>query len=194
METWTAIHEAAATLALDQGLPHTTVESIAALAGVSRRTFFNYFPTKEDAVLGFELPQVSSDALAEFQAGDADVFGDAVRLMAATTRSTTRLSSDPKRRMQLIRRFPELRSRLVHHASAAETLVAPILSDKLSSATKPLQGDDGSSAKALLMLVGTVVRFAYSHDPSLSTGNISAVDSAVESAIETFRKVIKKTL
>jgi hypothetical protein len=46
VETWTAIHEAAASLAQQRGLEHATVEAIAESAGVSPRTFFNYFPSK----------------------------------------------------------------------------------------------------------------------------------------------------
>lgn len=39
-------------LFLDQGFDNTTVEQIARDAGVSRSTFFRYFITKEDVVLG----------------------------------------------------------------------------------------------------------------------------------------------
>jgi len=52
-ETRRALHHAALHLVHDRGLGEVTVEQIAAAAGVSPRTFFNYFPTKEEAVLGF---------------------------------------------------------------------------------------------------------------------------------------------
>lgn len=46
-----AIKSSAMTLFLDQGFDRTTIERIAADAGVSRSTFFRHFETKEDVVL-----------------------------------------------------------------------------------------------------------------------------------------------
>jgi AcrR family transcriptional regulator len=66
-----ALHEAAVRLALAHGLEHTTVEAIADEAGVSRRTFSNYFTGKEEALLYSELQRVQ--ALVEMvQARPAD--------------------------------------------------------------------------------------------------------------------------
>ena len=39
-------------LFLEQGFDQTTIDQIAATAGISRRSFFRYFGTKEDIVLG----------------------------------------------------------------------------------------------------------------------------------------------
>jgi AcrR family transcriptional regulator len=47
-----AIVEAAQRLVLDRGLDAVTVEDIATEAGISPRTFFNYYESKDDAVLG----------------------------------------------------------------------------------------------------------------------------------------------
>jgi AcrR family transcriptional regulator len=52
--TRTALRQAAVALADARGLSGVTVEEIAAEAGVSTRTFFNYFPTKEDAIIGWD--------------------------------------------------------------------------------------------------------------------------------------------
>jgi AcrR family transcriptional regulator len=51
-ETRAALAEAALRLALEKGADNVTVEEIAEAADVSVRTFFNYFPHKEHAILG----------------------------------------------------------------------------------------------------------------------------------------------
>src|ERR1700712_118363 len=48
------------------GLEGFTMEELAESAGVSRRTLFNYYPSKIDAVLGAS-PEISEDALRQFR-------------------------------------------------------------------------------------------------------------------------------
>ncbi|MGW9402540.1 TetR/AcrR family transcriptional regulator [Arthrobacter sp. NPDC055585] len=50
--THSAITSAARGLTAERGLAGFTVEELCEQVGISRRTFFNYFPAKEDAVLG----------------------------------------------------------------------------------------------------------------------------------------------
>jgi len=50
LAAWRAIRDAAMGLFEDQGFEATTIEQIADAAGVSRATFFNYFPSKEAVV------------------------------------------------------------------------------------------------------------------------------------------------
>lgn len=49
-QTSADIRDAAVRLASDRGFDKITIEEICAEAGISTRTFFNYFPTKESAI------------------------------------------------------------------------------------------------------------------------------------------------
>ena len=55
-------------LADDHGFDGFTMDDLAERSGVSRRTLFNYFPSKVDAVLG-ECPALDIETVAQFRAG-----------------------------------------------------------------------------------------------------------------------------
>ena len=63
------LEEAAGELFLEQGYPHTSIDDIAARAGISRATFFNYFSQKSDLL--FVAIDEALDALEhKLQAGE----------------------------------------------------------------------------------------------------------------------------
>jgi AcrR family transcriptional regulator len=70
-ETHQALARAALRLADQLGPERVTVEAIAEAAGVSPRTFFNYFSSKEDAIVGI-APAHSSALLADLLARPED--------------------------------------------------------------------------------------------------------------------------
>jgi AcrR family transcriptional regulator len=55
-----ALHEAAVRLAIEHGAERVTVEAIADDAGVSRRTFSNYFGSKEEALMYGDFQRIQS--------------------------------------------------------------------------------------------------------------------------------------
>ena len=67
--TRSAITAAARILTAQKGLNGFTIEALCEEVGVSRRTFFNYFPSKEDAIIGHLLDEFPAGAIADFLAG-----------------------------------------------------------------------------------------------------------------------------
>ncbi len=59
-----------------------TVDRICAEAGIKQRTFFNHFATKEDAILGRELPRLDEQRVREYLAAtEVGVLTGALRLV-----------------------------------------------------------------------------------------------------------------
>lgn len=76
-----ALTDAARRLTTAHGFSGFTVEELCAEAGVSRRTFFNYFESKENAVFGFAVIDSRQEELeAAFLERSDDLLDDFVRL------------------------------------------------------------------------------------------------------------------
>ena len=71
-DSWSALQAAALDLVARQGFTAVTVDDVATAAGVSRRTFFNHFPTKAAAL--FDPHPDDADRLARLLA-DVDTTG-----------------------------------------------------------------------------------------------------------------------
>ncbi|WP_342590715.1 TetR/AcrR family transcriptional regulator [Paeniglutamicibacter terrestris] len=65
-KTRLSITRNARTLTVENGFAGFTVEELCARVGISRRTFFNYFATKLDAVFGHQDDGLPAEALARF--------------------------------------------------------------------------------------------------------------------------------
>ena len=68
LATATLIEKQAVRLAADHGAAAVTVDQICAAVGISQRTFFNHFATKDDALLGMDLPRVNEQRAREYLA------------------------------------------------------------------------------------------------------------------------------
>ena len=78
-----AVERIALDLALEHGYDAVTVEMICDAALISPSTFFNYFGSKDRAVLGPEPKPFDEDRLAAFAAGHGDVLTELMLLIVA---------------------------------------------------------------------------------------------------------------
>ena len=113
-------------LTIERGLSGFTIEELCADVGVSRRTFFNYFPGKEDAVVGHDADSVDETALAAFIRGDDDAptLLDALAELAIATVAAWDDEHDAIDPHSLIEREPHL---LPHMIGAGRQLEQRII-------------------------------------------------------------------
>jgi mycofactocin system transcriptional regulator len=96
-------------LFIENGFDETTVDEIAAAAGIGRRTFFRYFASKND------LPWGDFDELVERMRADLAAVPDSEPLYATLTRAVLDFNTYPaselqyhRERMQLLMTVPSL--------------------------------------------------------------------------------------
>lgn len=194
-DTWRAIHAAAAELTLERGLHAVTVDDIAVRAGVSRRTLFNYFATKEDAVLGMQKPELTDAVIQAYRTSDEPQFERTLALVVAMIRSTFPVLDERPLRKQLMAAEPELEATFKRHFSEVEDIVIQTINERIGDADSQealaALPHGAESARALFMLSASVIRFAAHIDPTALTSERS---DALDHAVEVFRGVIQEAL
>jgi mycofactocin system transcriptional regulator len=130
---------AALRLFTELGYDETTVEHIAAAAGVSRRTFFRYFDSKAAVLWGDFDAEVAA-----LRSAFADVAPE-VPMMAAIREVVVGVNHyrardvpELRRRMNLIASHPELAAEALRHYDAWEHEVARFAADRLGVAADDL--------------------------------------------------------
>ncbi|MFI9007805.1 TetR family transcriptional regulator [Actinosynnema sp. NPDC053489] len=121
-QTREALGRAAVRLVAEHGLDHVTVEDISAAADVSPRTFFNYFPSKEDAVLGPD-PDAGPRVRAAVVAQAPDLSAASAVREALLAEVSAELADDREHwllRMRVVQQHPVLLARLFAGGEALE--------------------------------------------------------------------------
>ena len=123
-ETRDALRHAALRLALADGYEQLTVEQITQAADVSVRTFFNYFTSKDDALLGPEMDRAQelADSLAARPADELPL--EALRnVLVALAESVVERDMLWQSRMDLVRAHPQLWPQLIAGLSERERVL-----------------------------------------------------------------------
>jgi AcrR family transcriptional regulator len=144
-DTSLRITRCAKVLTDENGLDGFTMEDLADAAEVSRRTLFNYFPSKLDAVLG-EHPEISPSVLATFIAGGPH--GNLADDLAELARAALAGKQADRDTVELTRRVMTANPRLL--AAAHERFES--ITEEFTALLVEREGADFTPARARLIL------------------------------------------
>ncbi len=168
---------------MEDGLVACTIDRIAEKSGISRRTFFNYFPSKEDAILGIREPVIPADALEEFHNSTDDNLTRTVFILARVFQAARPPSASKMTRRDVVHKFPDLLGHFARSGEAVARLVEPVIRPLL--ATSATDGTD--EAQMLVAAAKAIIISAYLKNPSIAQSDPT---SSLNAAIATFRKAI----
>jgi AcrR family transcriptional regulator len=132
LQTREALHDAARSLILEHGTA-VTIEEICRTAGVSPRTFFNYYPSKVAAAVGLPGLRISDEQRAAFLAGGpGPIVPDLARLVALVTDAAGGRGPDKATLRELFITQPELRQELMHWLGDARRMFVELAEERVS--------------------------------------------------------------
>jgi AcrR family transcriptional regulator len=132
LATRLALHQAALELVADRGLDAVSVDDIAARADVSPRTFFNYFPSKDDAVIGID-PDAPGRLAAAFTARSANE-SPIQALHAVLLVRAADMADEPQLwplRIRVIEAHPVLLARLMAGFAESERALSAAIAERV---------------------------------------------------------------
>ena len=161
-QTRHAIQQHALRLFLQKGFDATTVEEIAAAAGVSHMTFFRYFPTKEDVVIEDDYDPLIEAMIRARPANEPPI--EAIRQVVKELAAQIYLADRGAilARMQLFMQVPALRARLWEHGGGTEQIFTRVIAERMGCAENDLRVRVVSSA---CMAAITTALFTWTSSP-----------------------------
>ena len=167
LATRRAIQLAVLDLAGERGLDKVTVDEVSRIADISPRTFFNYFATKEEALLGDAPHLPAESAIERFVAAgpnESVLSGIATMLSSSATLTTDDLELTLRRR-SVLREHPQLfalrmASMKSFEASLAEVIARRLVADDAAIESTPEKLDNDS--RLIAAVAFGAVRHAWS--------------------------------
>jgi AcrR family transcriptional regulator len=177
LETKQALALAAVRLAIERGLENVRVQDIADAVNVSRRTFTNYFSSKEEAIASLSTGRLdrATEALAN-RPTDEPLAGSLAEVFAAEHEAATQLDRERVVPIRMLMTSPALFGEYLKTQVEAEEPLAMVIAERTGADP---QGD--LYPHVLAAAVIAVVRAATGH--WAATGGTSSLPDLIRQAI-----------
>jgi AcrR family transcriptional regulator len=157
-ETRARLESAAISLVTRNGLDEVTVEMISETANVSTRTFFNYFDSKEDALLGFYHRNNPEDGATD-PAGSASTTSLVEFVVGILVNALSPSIIDPtlnKSRIKLMRQYPQLLDKQIAHITNKKELLTDLVKKHMLAGKTAAICDNDAALQSEVIIMACV--------------------------------------
>lgn len=186
------IERSAVALVIEHGFDDTTVDMICAAAGVSQRTFFNHFATKDAAVIGTSMPRLDEQRVRAFiSSNDPHILADATVLVSIAALDGVADPAFMMQRMRAVTSSPILMQRQLERFAAIEAELAEVIEYRLARLASPHESAEEIREQARLTahLLAGVMRYSAT---ALMRGDPTSVPSVLDATRRRLTAVLPK--
>ena len=184
------VERAAVFLALEHGYEHVTVDQICEESDISARTFFNYFGSKDAAIVGVGTKVPPADLQDEFVASEGSILSDFLHLVVGNIARSQPDIELIRARRRLFVAEPSLSMQSMARGATAREEFVEILARRIRRESPALPEDEvveeADVAVAVVLGVMHVVGTRW-----IESDGTADLDPLINEALERVKRLIK---
>jgi AcrR family transcriptional regulator len=183
------VEKAAVALALEYGTERVTVDQICEASDISARTFFNYFGSKDAAIVGTASKIPPQELLDAFVAADGPVLGDFLHCLVESVRRHNPDIDLIKARRELFEREPHLAMQRMTREANARDIYRTVIAERLRR-ENPQMTDPEVEDEALIAVAIALGILHAAGSRWIESGGTSEIDPLISQALERLRRLV----